>query len=76
MNRLLRLFFSLVLLAAVVHSAAAQTLILLHTFHHRDVSSAVFSPDGKILATSGEAAAHAPRQPRRLEYRGHRLFAR
>ena len=53
MNRLLRLFFSLVLLAAVVHSAAAQTLTPLHTFRHRDVSKVVFSPDGKVLATSG-----------------------
>lgn len=52
MSRFLRFFFLLVLLAAV-HSAAAQTLTLLHTFHHHDVSRVVFSPDGKTLATGG-----------------------
>jgi len=53
MRSFLRFFFLLVLLAAGVDSAAAQTLTLLHTFRHHDVSSVVFSPDGKILATGG-----------------------
>jgi WD40 repeat protein len=53
MSRFLRFFFLLVLLAAAVHSAAAQTLTPLYTFRHHDVSSVVFSPDGKTLATGG-----------------------
>ena len=52
MSRFLCFFCSLVLLAAV-HPTAAQTLTLLHTFRHRDVSRVVFSPDGKTLATGG-----------------------
>ena len=41
----------------MVYPAAAQTLTPLHTFRHCDVSKVVFSPDGKVLATSGGAWA-------------------
>jgi len=46
-------FFSLTLLAAVVHSAAAVSLAPLHAFRHRDVSRVALSPDGGTLATGG-----------------------
>ena len=40
-------------LAAAGHPAAAQSLTLVHTFRHLTVSTLIFSPDGRTLATAG-----------------------